>query len=572
MAKAYSYQRWSSSEQSKGTSAVRQTSLTEAFCKRHGLDLDSSTFLDAGVSGFRGKNATVGALAAFLKLVQQGSIEAGSYLVLEKLDRLGRQDLPKVFPIFTGLIDAGIIIATVEPERIYDKSGVDGFLIIEPILQFILANQESAKKAERSRFNWNHKRKNADKVKLTAACPYWLTLNKTTQAFELVPHAIEALKLIFDLANQGFGYTAITTHLNTNKVRTYGKSKLWDPTYIQRLLTDRRLLGEFRPRSTNDEGRKVRTGEVIKGYYPEIIPTSLFYQVQNLIQKRKSHRGRIGQNIANLFTGLLFDARDGSPMTLTGQKLLVSSAAVLKRPNTLFLGFRYAWLEQALLYDLFEALPHMNPQPTTHNAQQLEDIRTQLAEKQDFLQGLKDKLRTSHNIATFAELVVEAEGQIRNLQAQEQKLLGEMSVVSERTYADLFALIEQAKTDKSQAFRSKLKTAISRSFDKSYVLIFRTKGKTTCLIQLHPKGQATPRQIAISTTHKSGKFVIEVPPLHQKLAEVGLKQIASPVTPYDLRFYPYLDETKTAKWPEAALDKVLLAKRQKTAKVRNKIK
>jgi hypothetical protein len=65
---AFSYIRFSSSEQSKGDSLRRQTALAEEYAQRHGLQLDRElTFRDLGISAFNGKNKTEAALAAFIK-------------------------------------------------------------------------------------------------------------------------------------------------------------------------------------------------------------------------------------------------------------------------------------------------------------------------------------------------------------------------------------------------------------------------------------------------------------------------------------------------------------------------
>ena len=64
-AKAYSYLRFSTPEQSKGDSLRRQTALADEYAKRHGLTLDTELNLrDLGVSAFRGDNVAVGALGA----------------------------------------------------------------------------------------------------------------------------------------------------------------------------------------------------------------------------------------------------------------------------------------------------------------------------------------------------------------------------------------------------------------------------------------------------------------------------------------------------------------------------
>ncbi len=93
---AYSYIRFSSEKQKKGASIQRQEELATKFIKDNPeLELDLDTALnmrDLGVSAFKGKNMTDGALGNFTALVYQGKIEQGSFLLLENLDRFSRDE------------------------------------------------------------------------------------------------------------------------------------------------------------------------------------------------------------------------------------------------------------------------------------------------------------------------------------------------------------------------------------------------------------------------------------------------------------------------------------------------
>src|SRR5438874_134307 len=93
---AFSYLRFSSPEQAKGDSVRRQDALRDAWLAKSGAVLDTSlTLHDKGVSAFTGKhrqNPDRHALAAFLKLIEAGKVPHGSYLLIENLDRLSRED------------------------------------------------------------------------------------------------------------------------------------------------------------------------------------------------------------------------------------------------------------------------------------------------------------------------------------------------------------------------------------------------------------------------------------------------------------------------------------------------
>src|SRR3954463_6438548 len=92
---AYSYVRFSTPDQAKGDSLRRQTEAAAAWCERNGVRLDTSlTLPDLGTSAFRGRHHRDDrhALGAFIRLAESGRVPEGSYLIIERLDRLTRED------------------------------------------------------------------------------------------------------------------------------------------------------------------------------------------------------------------------------------------------------------------------------------------------------------------------------------------------------------------------------------------------------------------------------------------------------------------------------------------------
>ena len=79
--RAYSYLRFSTPAQLEGDSLRRQTEAARDYADRHSLDLADLTFRDLGVSAFKGKNATEGALGAFIQAVDSGKVEKSSWRV-----------------------------------------------------------------------------------------------------------------------------------------------------------------------------------------------------------------------------------------------------------------------------------------------------------------------------------------------------------------------------------------------------------------------------------------------------------------------------------------------------------
>src|ERR1700739_3168974 len=90
--KPYSYARWSTPEQARGDTLRRQLEMSREYAAEQGLELDE-TFRDPGVSAYRGKNRHEGALANFIAQIDSGKIERGSFLLVESLDRLSREQV-----------------------------------------------------------------------------------------------------------------------------------------------------------------------------------------------------------------------------------------------------------------------------------------------------------------------------------------------------------------------------------------------------------------------------------------------------------------------------------------------
>jgi hypothetical protein len=124
---AYSYLRFSSPQQADGDSLRRQTESREKWLTAHpGIPLDTSLVLeDRGRSAFRRKDWDTYALAEFLRHVESGRVAAGSYLLVENLDRLSREHVRTGVKLFIGLLDHKINIVTLCPERLFRHDSQD---------------------------------------------------------------------------------------------------------------------------------------------------------------------------------------------------------------------------------------------------------------------------------------------------------------------------------------------------------------------------------------------------------------------------------------------------------------
>src|SRR5262249_14605389 len=149
----------------EGDSLRRQTEKAADWCRRHGARLDTATTLhDLGKSAFLGKhrkNPDRNALAAFLKLVEQGRVPRGSYLIVESLDRLTREDVRPALGLLLSLIDAGVRIVQLIPvEEVYDED-VEPMQLMMALMELSRGHSESRVKSERNSAAWVEKRERA---------------------------------------------------------------------------------------------------------------------------------------------------------------------------------------------------------------------------------------------------------------------------------------------------------------------------------------------------------------------------------------------------------------------------
>jgi DNA invertase Pin-like site-specific DNA recombinase len=363
---AYSYVRFSSAEQRHGDSVRRQTADAQAWCDRNNARLDASTTLhDLGTSAFRGahrKNPDRNALATFLKMVQDGKVARGSYLIIESLDRLTREHIRPALTLLLNLIEAGVRIVQLKPvEVIYDED-VEPMQLMMALMELSRGNSESRIKSERIGAAWVNKRAQAlngalNGKLLTRNLPAWVriaSVDRDRYTLELVPERAEAVARIFTLAASGLGMMRICQKLTEEGVPAFGRmttekaiaeyeerrraagkppltakeraalgrpgywhrgewrAPAWTRGYVGMVLRDRRALGELLPRVR----RGLADTPPIRDYFPAVVDEKTFKAARAALTKRKRGTGRqgegrrVGKHI-DLFSRLIFDAVDG---------------------------------------------------------------------------------------------------------------------------------------------------------------------------------------------------------------------------------------------------------------------
>lgn len=335
--KAYSYVRFSTPEQLKGKSLERQTEAAQVYCKQHGLILDTElTLHDLGVSAFRGKNADTGALGAFLKAVHAGSVDKGSFLLIETFDRMSRESAYDAQLTLQNIITAGITVVTLMDGKQYNVGILrqDPIALIYAILLMSRSHEESATKSKRVADAWRRKRERlARGEKLTRNIPGWISIDKHGK-FSLNKHAA-TIELIFNLYLGGHGHNAIATELNAKKIPTLKPhAQMWGPAVVGSCLRNRAVIGEFQAHTGDPQSpkrRRVPVGEPIRNYFPAAIKPRIFERAQQRAKiKATATRAPTVPSkytLKNIFAGLarcnICGARMGRFSSRESQALLV---------------------------------------------------------------------------------------------------------------------------------------------------------------------------------------------------------------------------------------------------------
>ncbi|MGB6342827.1 MAG: recombinase family protein, partial [Xanthobacteraceae bacterium] len=264
--------------QLKGDSRRRQLEKSEKYAANHELELaDDARLEDIGISAFKGANVRDGALGKFLEAAKAGKIAPGSFLLVESLDRLTRQDINKSLALFLLIINAGINIVTLGDERVYRAEKLDLPDFITSLVIMSRAHEESMIKSQRVSAAWASKRSQARNRPVTAMCPAWLVLSEDRTQYKTIPERAKVVRAIFDDTVAGIGNYTITRRLNQRHVPHFGRSKGWHNSYVNKILTNRAVFGEFQPHKMHN-GKRVPDGEPIRNYFPPIVEKELFYR------------------------------------------------------------------------------------------------------------------------------------------------------------------------------------------------------------------------------------------------------------------------------------------------------
>jgi hypothetical protein len=372
MTRAYAYSGISTPEQAKGDGLTRQ-SKAEEVCKREGWILDDTLDLTADkVSAYKGKNAAVGKLSLFLEAVRTKRVPKGSVFIVDTLDRISRQALEVSNEILHGILKADVSIYVIRTGRHYTRKSINNPMELSELQwTFWLAHQESEQKSYRCKEAYVRLREKAVKgERIISSNAYgWLRPNEEkaedATRFVVIPEAAKIIIKIYEWAAAGLGIYSIVRKLNASKVPTIARKRKnstgkWTSMYVADLLNTRATRGEIQPHKMVD-GKRVPTGEPIKGLAPAVVSEELWQRAQAGKASRKLGPGRKGKGRTsnNLFAGLLYSANDGTTLSVIqrGRDVVRLISQATKDGTASTPTFPYPAFEECLLGNLKELTP-----------------------------------------------------------------------------------------------------------------------------------------------------------------------------------------------------------------------
>jgi DNA invertase Pin-like site-specific DNA recombinase len=352
--KATAYVRWSSDEQTDGHSLQRQTKNVQVYADRVGLTI-AETLVDEGFSAFKGAHISKGKLGRFLVDVDKG-LYRGTALIVEHIDRLDRRGIEETRTLLARILNAGVEIHVTQENRVIRDTN-DFISALLNLVGSHGATEYSRKLRERVSDAWRKKKHNgANGISISRKLPGWLK-GAIGEPIRVNDAKAAVVRRIFDLAINGMGARMIAATLNAEGVPPFGGGRPkkvtepWIRSYVQKILANRAVLGEYQPR----KGGKP-DGDVRDGFFPAVIDLAVWQKARDVMSGRRTEigngrGGRIGK-VNNLFTGLVWDATGAKPRPMhfqdKGNRSLPKLATETTDHNSRH-AIRYGQFEKAFL-------------------------------------------------------------------------------------------------------------------------------------------------------------------------------------------------------------------------------
>ena len=223
MPTAFSYARFSSATQKKGSSLERQQAMVANWFLHHPeYSLSEQKFQDLGKSGWKGEHIKEGGgFAELLAAVEAGVIQKGDAVLVEAVDRTGRLPVLDMLTIIVSpILRAGVSIVTLEDGIVFTESSLnEGGHIYILVGKIQAARQYSDNLSRRLKGSYDSRRRLATEGKTPKRnTPAWLTSKG-----EVIPEVAAQVKLAFELYASGLGKAVIAKRMRESGVEALVK-------------------------------------------------------------------------------------------------------------------------------------------------------------------------------------------------------------------------------------------------------------------------------------------------------------------------------------------------------------
>jgi DNA invertase Pin-like site-specific DNA recombinase len=476
---AYSYVRFSSRNQKDGDSLRRQVEESRAYAAAQKWHLDESLRPVEGVSAWSGKHReTGGTLATFLALCDEGRVQRGSWLIVEALDRLSREQISNALTLFLRIISSGCGIVTLADRKQYSESSINEnpYELMYSIALMSSANEFSRKLSARLKAAKETAVRDllaGRRATIHGKPPYWCDYDRETGTYRLHPQRSKIMREAVSLTMSGVGSTSICHRFAEKGYRPHvAANQTWTNTSLARMLRSRALMGEYTP-TKMDAGKRRERCDPIPHYYPALLTSDEWYALQGqLATRKKSVKGRRGSGVMfNVLGNLMTCGHDGTTMKVT-----VRRNGKRKNPkggttwgplykSLVSKSFRYSFPYDPILSAFLEAVSEVKLREGAAVPDDVSVYKGQLAERRERIGKLKEAMSSGdvsklgvvvEAVAALQSEIDELTKRIEDKTAARHKRLADPSDV-----ADLALKLKSAKGEELVELQQRVRMAIA---------------------------------------------------------------------------------------------------------------
>ena len=508
---AYSYHRFSHYTQADGDSLRRQAANRDRWLAANPhAKLDKTLAMtDKARSAFHRSDWETYALAQFVKHVEGDRVEPGSYLLVENLDRLSREDEGVATELFLRIVNRGVVVVQLEPVVVEFRAPVDMRQLMYAVMELSRGHNESKLKSTRVRESWTRRIQAAQAAgpsarMTTRSLPGWFAREPDGDDGKpgkpllrggrpvLDPVRADVVRRIYALSVAGRSAGQIAATLAgegapyVGRRQFKGKSLEWTRYNVQMLLTSRAVVGEYTPYASSARcGRGHTAGEPIPGYYPAVIDEDTFDAARaGRVRRGVVGRGRPGKHV-NLFAGLLTDARGGA-MTYSHSDR--GSVIIPRNPGELRRGvhtsFPVGAFETAILGRLAEVRAAEIEVGAGDAVRRVDAISGRLGEVKNLIKLWTLKMDDPAIVDTVAAKLAELNGRRKSLAAELSDAQRDADSPLAESLGEIRTLADALRQDNSDDSRTRARAAIRRAVDRVLCLFGGPVHRRLAIVQV----------------------------------------------------------------------------------------